>query len=86
MILRKVILIGLGSGLEINLLLEIPLFQCGAVMRATISFLFPKCNKLGVESFHDTYFLRVDFVTFTATALRTTFLADDDLVMAIFCD
>jgi hypothetical protein len=25
-------------------------------------------------------------VTFTATALRTTFLADDDLVMAIFCD
>ena len=66
--------------------LSVPLSQRGAVMRATNSFLFPKSNKLGVESFHDTYFLWVDFVTFTATALRTTFLADDDLVTAIFCD
>jgi len=43
-------LIGMESGPEINSMLGTQLSQHGAAMRATMSFLFPKSNKLGVIS------------------------------------
>ena len=41
-------LIGLEIGLEMSSLLGTPLSQRGAVMRATMSFLFAQSKKLGV--------------------------------------